>query len=439
MKSRFLKICAITIAAVSVQAIDASKDLDHLMRSSDVWNDSAADFMLAFTPLGFGYQSQQRDVARSVNKELAFNGQRVWEAQVYFETGAVKRGELSLYNRGDSGGLDEAGFQQLCAATSAGLTRWAGNAGSSLDETTKDRANCVTVKHTWIKPPCAAQLSKTYTEPRRQNGSNLLFRAESVKITLLRTKGEEVEKDSTTVDWMAGASTMSIKKNVRKTDSGDVWVAGIPMVNQGPKGYCVVSASERLLRYYGRAMDEHQLAQLADTGNKGGTSIDGMVKALETLCQKFSLDLKPLIRLDWQHLSHLIEDYNRLAKTANKPVVEIGHSINISQAYATMDASTLRKSRAKEAGDFAQFRKDVKNYTSDGVPVLWACMIGKFPEVPPLHPGTFGGHMRLIIGYNEKTDELIYTDTWGPGHEFKRMPFEDAWAVTTSLHVLKPR
>ena len=104
-----------------------------------------------------------------------------------------------------------------------------------------------------------------------------------------------------------------------------------------------------------------------------------------------------------------------------------------------MDAATLRKSRAKEATALTQFKKDVKSNTSDGIPLIWSCIVGKFPEVPAIPPGVVGGHMRLIIGYNEKTDELLYSDTWGPGHELKRIPFEDAWAVTTSLHVLKPR
>ena len=35
--------------------------------------------------------------------------------------------------------------------------------------------------------------------------------------------------------------------------------------------------------------------------------------------------------------------------------------------------------------------------------------------------------------------ELVYTDTWGPGHEIKRIPLADAWAMTFGLYVMKPR
>ena len=50
-----------------------------------------------------------------------------------------------------------------------------------------------------------------------------------------------------------------------------------------------------------------------------------------------------------------------------------------------------------------------------------------------------GGHLRLIIGYNEKTGEIIYTDSWGAGHEAKRLKWDDAWAMTTSLTIVAPR
>ena len=421
-------------------AMDASPELDRLMTSPDAWNESAADFTLAYTPMGFGYVSQQRDCARSVDRRLTFNGQRVWEALVYFGNGSIKRIELSIYNRGDAGLLEESEFQQLYKTLSDSLTHWAGNTGNPVEETTRDRANYVVSKHTWIKAPCAVQLSRAYVAPRHQDGENLAFRAEFVKVTLSRLNSDQqMVKDASNVSWMPGASTLSIKKNVRKSETGDIWVDGVPMVDQGQKGYCAAASSERLLRYYGRAVDQHQIAQLADTAARQGTSQDGMIKALEAIGQRFSLELKPIIKLDWNRLSHLIEDYNRAAKGVGKPIVEIGHVIDLTAVYSEMDAALLRKVRTKQVQELAQFKKDIKTYTSDGVPVLWSCMVGKFPEVPPINPPGTYGHIRLIIGINEKTGDLLYSDSWGAGHELKRIPLEDAWAVTTGLYVLKPR
>ena len=47
--------------------------------------------------------------------------------------------------------------------------------------------------------------------------------------------------------------------------------------------------------------------------------------------------------------------------------------------------------------------------------------------------------MRMIIGYNAKTHEILYSDTWGEAHALKRMKEENAWAMTKGLVVLKPR
>ena len=46
--------------------------------------------------------------------------------------------------------------------------------------------------------------------------------------------------------------------------------------------------------------------------------------------------------------------------------------------------------------------------------------------------------MRLIIGYNQKTREVLYTDTWGAGHELKRMPMDRAFAITHDAFYLRP-
>ncbi|MGB0743541.1 MAG: hypothetical protein ACPGSB_03345, partial [Opitutales bacterium] len=50
------------------------------------------------------------------------------------------------------------------------------------------------------------------------------------------------------------------KANVRENELGDVLIANIPMVDQGPKGYCVPATMERCLRYMGIRADMYTLA-----------------------------------------------------------------------------------------------------------------------------------------------------------------------------------
>lgn len=70
--------------------------------------------------------------------------------------------------------------------------------------------------------------------------------------------------------------------------------------------------------------------------------------------------------------------------------------------------------------------------------MLWALQLGKYPEEPDLKPQTVGGHMRIIIGYNEKTEKIIFTDSWGGGHEFKTIKMSDAYHASQGLFALKP-
>ena len=46
--------------------------------------------------------------------------------------------------------------------------------------------------------------------------------------------------------------------------------------------------------------------------------------------------------------------------------------------------------------------------------------------------------MRLIIGYNDKEQKLIFSDSWGAGHEFKRMKMSDAYKATKGVYSLRP-
>ncbi len=48
----------------------------------------------------------------------------------------------------------------------------------------------------------------------------------------------------------------------------------------------------------------------------------------------------------------------------------------------------------------------------------------------------------FFSGYNfsKKGDEqIIFSDSWGAGHERKTMPLKDAWAITTGIAVISPR
>lgn len=63
-----------------------------------------------------------------------------------------------------------------------------------------------------------------------------------------------------------------LKDSVSVKDNGDTVIGGVPMVDQGRKGYCAVASAERVFRYYGLQVDQHAMAQIAQSSSRLGTN-----------------------------------------------------------------------------------------------------------------------------------------------------------------------
>ena len=87
---------------------------------------------------------------------------------------------------------------------------------------------------------------------------------------------------------------------------------------------------------------------------------------------------------------------------------------------------------------FDRFMRIVRENIDKGVPVMWGLQLGLFPENGQKARQAGGSHMRLIIGYNNEKNEIIFSDSWGAGHEKKRMAAPDASAATMGLYLLQP-
>ena len=103
-----------------------------------------------------------------------------------------------------------------------------------------------------------------------------------------------------------------------------------------------------------------------------------------------------------------------------------------------MPGGGLRPARTKlNPAYMSRFEQDIENHIHRGIPLLWSVYLGLLPE-EKLSPQARGGHMRLIIGYDAKAKEVYYSDTWGGGHELKKMPLANAWTITDGLFTLEP-
>ncbi len=90
----------------------------------------------------------------------------------------------------------------------------------------------------------------------------------------------------------------TIAARVKTSEAGNLYIQGIPMIDQGAKGYCAVATLARVLQYYGYAVDVHAMADLAKTEaqfseyDSGGTFHDDIIQAMRRICNStpFRLD-----------------------------------------------------------------------------------------------------------------------------------------------------
>jgi Peptidase_C39 like family len=322
-----------------------------------------------------------------------FDGLSAEEVIVDFADGKLNGITFSIYNKGDSGEIDSAEFQRrfrIC--------------GKRLGESFQ-------IRPTQRKADPAQGLMAEGWLWVSQRGLALLEHnpeAESGKVEFLRLKIAPREvKGAFAASFQgraAAAKLSDLPKNVVKKADGDVMIRDIPMVDQGPKGYCVVATTQRLFEYYGIPADQHQIAQVAGTDATQGTNPLKMAEALGKIDFRFKTRFKIL------------------GLKNGATLVEVDE----------------RKMTVGKRVDEAKFSKDIHQSIDDGVPVLWGLELGRFPEEPSIAQQTGGGHMRMIIGYNDRTGHLLFSDSWGAGHECKRMTLNHAYQATLGYFAMAP-
>ena len=399
--------------------------------------------MAEHASLGFRWESAAHDTARA--QHLTFYELPVYETLARFEHDALTELTLSLYNRGDAGAVSVGEFQQLLTTVEAKLIAWSGAKGTVFK--TQERTATTTVhRKAWVHEPYRVDLVSSYTEKSRAQGIATVL-PEYARLQISKFDPLQDPRKSALVGTPAppkSISALDLKQRVRRQPDGDVIILSVPMVDQGEKGYCAAAVCERVLRYYGRNLDQHEIAQLARTSAGGGTSPEQMVAALRRISDETHMDVTTLRDFNLHDFDQLVTDYNRIAKKARKPETEFRHRQgnltiieNPLMAYHDMDPALLKEARLKRDSQMTEFKSTVSKSINNGVPLAWGCIVGIVKEIPEIRG--FGGHMRLIIGYNDRTQEILYTDTWGAGHELKRLGLADAWTITIGVYCLQPR
>jgi hypothetical protein len=424
----------VLLAAATLLAFTASgfaEPLDPLLTGDNLWVQKQDEFMSAAKKLGFEWTSGTRDSARAARKEMTAFGLPAVECLARFGGDTLREITIVFYARGDAGDWPEKKFDALI--TDAGVAL---NKATNVKPVLRGRDPTSAVKADGViwttdKARYLLEFSKT----KEVKSRSIPFRAEFVRLEILPPeKKTGLLANATT----SGPTKFSGSAHVKKdASSGDVWIGDVPMVDQGQKGYCVVASAERVMRYYGNSVDQQELAQVANSSASEGTSFNAMFDALKKLSARLKVRVREVEKSDIKDILKMMTDYNRAAKKASAPLIpDQGNTIRLDEVYGAMDAAVFKEVRTKSKGDLDRFQRSVQTHINEGTPLLWTVMLGKVPEKGI--PQAAGGHMRLIIGYNSKTAEILYSDSWGAGHELKRMPAADAWTITTGAMSIEP-
>lgn len=409
-------------------------DFARLVASDTFWRLDPAGFMASHGNGRFVFADASKNVANALGRgAVAWNGLDVWETRVYFpKAGTVSRVEFSLYNKGDdpeAAGLGAEKLEELVSKAAAGLD----GVAQARRRTVRAKLKTGGYKSSFTVASGNAEYEFVWASDS--------LKTKDLRADYLRLAVKPAAKRSAKPARPAGGAAR-FRANVRKSPDGDVAINGVPMVDQGQKGYCAAAVAERMLRYYGLEMDEHELAQMAGTTAKGGTSSDSILAALEALSAKGRFAVREIVSFNdsMRTIEKDVAAYNKAAKAKRRPQIDLsecyeGRTLMVGEIRDRMEPDVLLAVRSKDARR-GRFMNEVRRRTSEGLPVVWAVTLGLYPEQGLQQER--GGHFRLIIGYNDKTGEILYTDTWGAGHELKRMRADHAFAMTQSAYFLQP-
>ena len=196
---------------------------------------------------------------------------------------------------------------------------------------------------------------------------------------------------------------------VRRADNGDVWIADVPMVDQGRKGYCVPATVERLLRYFGvEGVDMHKLAEKYRTGVGGSTRADRMAHGSRKLLAEHGLKMRALGSLSRRTVARQID--------RGIPVVWFHYSTEGFRERIEFSLNSRRRATPEGWKKILSTQKRIRRRSEDA-------------------------HVALLVGYNRGTGEFAVSNSWGDRYRIAWVRYADMEQADAGLDlfVVEPR
>jgi hypothetical protein len=181
-----------------------------------------------------------------------------------------------------------------------------------------------------------------------------------------------------------------LKSRVDKRPNGDVIITDIPMVDQGPKGYCGPATWERYLRYLGIPADMYILANAAQAKPGGGTNPELLAASVYSYVRQYGRKPRPIRgSVSIKYIRDYIDD--------GLPIMwNMVVDRNLNRIFS------IRSQARKDVDDWSQWRRVLETSQRQTSSLEWDIQ---------------EAHTCMIIGYNPLTEEICISDSWGSHYE----------------------
>ena len=404
--------------------------LEAIWQDIPLWEMNPEVFEAKTKGLGFRWTSAAKDSSRSSAGGMTFAGCPVVECIARFAGGRITSLTALFYARGDSGEISRPDYEALVKHCADALTALAKVQPQARG---KDSQNAVKADGL-VWQMARTTLLLEYALNKEVTPQTIHYRPEFVRVELspATKKAQQPREDA--------SAKVDPKSRVKHHPGGDVRIEGIPMVDQGEKGYCFVASAERVLRYYGMRVDQNELAQLASSDSSSGTNSRLAMEGLKKAGSRMQFRARVANEPEDRELEAFFKEYNKLAANVSPQTVipPLEGAVNLSELFAKLRPDLLKEAKLRQRSAMAKFQRATITAVDAGQPTIWCVQLGLVKVQSATDKQSSQNHARLIVGYNATTKELLYSDSWGAGHELKRMSMDDAWVMHQMSILLAP-
>jgi hypothetical protein len=386
------------VAAQELREQNAFKELNEMLGAplfsdDNLWDDASAEVAAR---LGWPQESQtdaQSSYRKYARGDYKLLGSSAYSAALYGDAGLAQRLSIVFANKGDFSFSDPPSEDEIDAMEASiqdDVERIEERLTEQLGEAERQQFG-------------AGRGIRQLIERWDWQGHAFLLASQDGEYVNLTITTTEAADNKGRGEKLSDAKLRKLTtNNIRTRANGDVVIDNIPMVDQGPKGYCVPATFERYLRYMQIPADMYILAMAGQTDIGGGTS-----------------------------LSKIIESIDGFIASRNRSMKEIRTEIEVREVQKYIDKGlpviwTMFSS--PEYNQFVNERTLERTQVSDWD--AWTDSTKTVSRQIELRKDFRSAHACMITGYNKETGEIAVSDSWGPSYRERWVPADQAEQVS---------